>query len=172
MKVLVGSLNPVKIAAVREAFKQYFSDVEVQGKKVLSGVSDQPQNQDIFTGAQNRASNVRQQFPNYDFYVGIEGGIIELYGRWYCNGVICIINKEGHVGLGTSPHFEVPARILEGVQQGQEMGPLVDMFTGLKNTKHDQGIIGILTRGKMNRTQLYVPGVLCALIPFVNKDLF
>jgi len=53
MLILVGSKNPVKIESVKEAFEKYFSNVDVQGVEVSSGVSDQPVNEDTFRGAKN-----------------------------------------------------------------------------------------------------------------------
>ena len=42
MKILVGSQNPVKIEATKEAFLKYFEKVEVMGIEVDSKVSSQP----------------------------------------------------------------------------------------------------------------------------------
>jgi inosine/xanthosine triphosphatase len=42
MKILVGSLNPVKINCTKSAFEKYFKEVEVIGYTVKSGVPDQP----------------------------------------------------------------------------------------------------------------------------------
>ena len=44
MKVLVGSENPVKAAAVKEAFAQYLDEVEILAQAVHSQVSHQPVN--------------------------------------------------------------------------------------------------------------------------------
>ena len=42
MKVIVGSLNAVKIAAVKEAFSKFFASVEVIGMSVDSMVCELP----------------------------------------------------------------------------------------------------------------------------------
>ena len=44
MKVAVGSMNPVKIDAVRQAFESLFPDDkwDVKGIDIKSGVSNQP----------------------------------------------------------------------------------------------------------------------------------
>jgi len=81
MKVIVGSLNPVKIKAAKEAFSRYFQNVEVIGVKVKSGVSEQPIGDETFRGAENRALRLKElvQNPNAHFFVGLEGGVIKLY---------------------------------------------------------------------------------------------
>ena len=55
MRVLVGSANPVKIAAVRDAFEPYFPGAVVEGIETPSGVPAQPVGDETFTGAENRA---------------------------------------------------------------------------------------------------------------------
>ena len=60
MKILVGSQNPVKIEATKEAFSTYFGKVEVRGIKVDSKVSNQPTNDETFHGARNRAFGLKR----------------------------------------------------------------------------------------------------------------
>ena len=54
MKVLVGSRNPVKVEAVREAFAKYFDPLEVIGLEVDPQVPPQPVNEETFAGVKNR----------------------------------------------------------------------------------------------------------------------
>jgi non-canonical (house-cleaning) NTP pyrophosphatase len=51
MKVLVGSKNPVKIEATKEAFEKYFYDIEVVGIEVYSKASKQQIGIETFIGA-------------------------------------------------------------------------------------------------------------------------
>ncbi len=58
LKVAVGSMNPVKIEAVKLAFKKVFpkKQLEIVGVEVDSGVSVQPMNdRESIKGAKNRA---------------------------------------------------------------------------------------------------------------------
>ena len=55
MKILVGSENPVKLEAVKDAFTKYFGDIEVVGIGVESHVPAQPVNDETYIGAQSRA---------------------------------------------------------------------------------------------------------------------
>ena len=73
MQINVGSKNPVKIKAVRDAFGHYFKDFEVVSVNVDSGVHQQPKSlKDIVDGAKNRAIAA---FKNCDYSVGLEAGI-------------------------------------------------------------------------------------------------
>ncbi len=74
MKIHVGTENPVKIDAVREALSCYelFSEAEVMGRKVASGVRAQPLTLDeTILGAKRRAICV---FPGSQYSVGLESG--------------------------------------------------------------------------------------------------
>ncbi len=176
IKVLVGSRNPVKIEAVRESFVKYFGEVEVKGIAADSGVNPQPVNEETFKGAKNRAlflkNNNGDKSARADFYVGIEGGIAQLYNKWFALGIMCVIDKEGKIGYGTSPLFELPGSVTEELLNGTELGDVMDRLTGEGNTKQKGGAVGFFTRGVMDRKELYVHGLITALIPFLNKELF
>ena len=87
MKILTGSENQVKVEAVREAFSQYFDDITVVGIPVQSNVGGQPFNEEAFRGAHNRALSLRnistERGMNGRFFVGLEGGVLNCYSRWF-----------------------------------------------------------------------------------------
>tara|TARA_Y100000310_G_scaffold153901_1_gene153463 strand:+ start:26896 stop:27429 length:534 start_codon:yes stop_codon:yes gene_type:complete len=174
--VLVGSKNPVKLEAVREAFSHYFEKIEVISRSVDSGVSDQPRDSDTFHGAKNRANALKQlnkvENLGAQFFVGLEGGMSNLYGKWFCNAVMCIMDQNT-TGFGLTSHFELPKRIYHRIlHEGAELGPLMDEITGEANTKQHDGASGYFTRNKVSRKDLYVPALMFALVPFLNEDLF
>jgi len=172
--VFVGSENPVKIEATREAFLKYFDDVEVKGIKIDSGVSNQPIGNETFEGAEKRAINLKRFCDENnlkgDFFVGIEGGIININSKWFGFGAICIVSEKGDIGFGTSPLFQLPKNIVENLLKGKELGEVIDEITKDNNTKHKYGAVGFFTKGRMNRKELYVSGLTVALIPFLNKE--
>lgn len=177
MKILVGSENPVKIKAVEEAFSKFFKNIEVEGIKVNSGVSSQPiGEEETFRGAKNRVLKLREiaQIKNLevDFFVGIEGGVINLFSRWFAFGAVCISNKEGKFGFGTSSLFELPQQIVSQLLNGNELGVVIDRIFRTKDIKKREGAIGIFTKGVISRKDLYIPAIIIALIPFLNEDLF
>ncbi|MDP2038113.1 MAG: inosine/xanthosine triphosphatase [Ignavibacteria bacterium] len=176
MKILVGSKNPVKVASVEEAFQNYFKEIEVIGIEVDSGVSHQPVGEETFTGAKNRALalkhiNAEGNLAAY-FFVGIEGGIIKLYEKWFAFGCICIIDSEDNVGFGSSPQFELPQSVIEKLLAGIELGEVMDEIQNQENTKQKHGAIGYFTNGVMNRKELYIEGLKVAIVPFLHKQLY
>ncbi|MCU7496481.1 MAG: inosine/xanthosine triphosphatase [Ignavibacteria bacterium] len=176
MLVLVGSANPVKVNAVRDSFSRYFEGVEVKGYATASKVPDQPFGEETFTGAKNRVLgllevNSRENL-NADYFVGIEGGVLSYFSRWFGFGVMCIMDKNGKTGFGTSPHFELPQVVMEELHNGKELGIVMDELTGKMNTKYHNGAIGFFTNGVMDRKDLYVHGMTVALAPFLHRELF
>ena len=73
MKILMGTKNPGKIEGAKQAFEKYFDNVEIEGVKVSSEVSDQPFNEEIIAGAKNRVKNLRlyakENNLDIDFYI-------------------------------------------------------------------------------------------------------
>jgi len=176
IRILVGSQNPVKIAAVKEAFSKYFKSFDVIGIDVPSGVPSQPVGEETFRGAQNRALALKkineEKKIGAEFFVGIEGGIIKLHSRWLAFGGMCIIDSEGRVGIGTSPNFELPDAVARKLLKGVELGDVMDDITGMHNTKQNKGAVGFFTKSVMDRKEFYAHGLVVALIPFLNKNLY
>ncbi|VAX27757.1 Inosine/xanthosine triphosphatase [hydrothermal vent metagenome] len=176
MEILVGSLNPVKLNAVEEAFQNYFDNISVIGIETLSGVSDQPINDEIFIGAENRAMTLKKKNNSEnlggEFFVGIEGGIAYIYKRWFAFGGVCIIDSAGNKGFGSSAHFELPTEISDRLLAGEELGFVMDEIMNAENTKQKGGAISFFSNGVMNRKELYVSGIISALVPFHHRGMF
>jgi inosine/xanthosine triphosphatase len=176
MKILVGSENPVKLEAVKESFQKYYDDVEVIGIKVPSGVPHQPINDETLRGAENRAEilkelNTRDKL-EADFFIGVEGGIVKKHRRWFAFGGMCLIDNEGRKSFGTSAHFQLPEKVVKRLLNREELGFVMDDIMNQQNTKQKMGAIGFFTLGVMNRKDLYIPGIISALVPFNHPDMY
>ena len=86
--------------------------------------------------------------------------------------VICIVNKEGQMSFGKSPHFTLPPFVLEKVLNGEELGKVMGSYVGQHDLSKTSGAIGVLTRGVIDRKELYVSGILMALVPFLSPSLY
>jgi inosine/xanthosine triphosphatase len=106
------------------------------------------------------------------FCVGIEGGIMQIFNKWFGFGCMCIMDENKNEGFGTSAHFEIPAEVLKRLIAREELGDVMDDIMKRKNTKRGLGAIGFFTGGVMNRKELYVPGLIAALVPFNNKEMY
>ena len=173
LKVLVGSKNPTKTNAVKGAFERVFKNkkIDVKGKGVRSGVSDQPMS-DIETkqGAKNRLKELKKS--EADYYVSIEGGCDYISGKLFAFAWVITENKKKMKGTGKTSMFQLPKKIQNLVEKGVELGEADDFVFKRKNSKKKDGAVGILTNGLIDRRKYYEEAVIMSLIPFLNKDLF
>lgn len=174
MKLIVASKNPVKIRATQEGFEKMFPGeaIEASGIAVPSGVSDQPMSQaETFQGALNRTRAAKAAQPEADYWIGIEGGLEETAVGMEVFAWIVILSQERQ-GQGRTATFLLPPAVIELIHAGMELGHADDQVFGVENSKQAGGALGLLTREKVNRTWLYVPAVILALVPFLNEELY
>ncbi len=175
-RVVVASTNPVKLAAVADGFRRAFADrgavFRVEGVAVASGVGEQPRDDaETLRGAENRVRNGRAAAPEADYWVGVEGGVEEREGVLHGFAWIVVCSRERE-GRSRTASFQVPPRIAELVGRGVELGHADDAVFGRSNSKQANGAVGLLTGDAIDRTALYEPAVVLALIPFRNPDLY
>ncbi|KAI8926843.1 hypothetical protein BC831DRAFT_454585 [Entophlyctis helioformis] len=191
LRVAVGTTNPAKLRAVEAACTQIFlsplpspvpaaaataaatgvyQSIEVVGISVPSGVRDQPlSDAETQTGALTRARAVLAADPTAHYGVGVEGGAQETLGRWFESGWICVVDRSGRVGLGTSGRYELSAGIMKRLLAGEELAQVIDDLSGLSDVRSTQGAMGLVTNGLVPRDTAYVHGVLFAFAPFVSS---
>ena len=172
MLIAVGSVNPVKIAAVAEVVGQVWPNAIVQGVATPSGVSAQPWGHaEMQQGAFQRAQAARATL-DADLGFGLEGGLEETaWGVTTMNWTVAV-DRAGRVGLGTSGGVLLPPRVVAWVREGLELGEAMDRLVQGHATKRGPGAVGILTAGLLNRTQVYASAVACALAPFLTPNLY
>ncbi len=177
MKINVASLNPQKIAAVRELVPQYplLAGATVEGVLVQSGVGEQPKSlEETVMGAINRAKSV---FKGVEYSFGLESGVVAV--PYTKTGVmdlcVCAIYDGADIYLGMSSAFEPPPVIVRVMREkGIDMSAAV-LEVGLTQSKKigaEEGIVGLLTRGRLNRLAQIKQAVVTALIHLENAHLF
>jgi len=177
-RVVVGSTNPVKIAAVRAVLERVGAPARVDGIAVASGVRDQPAGDDeTIRGATQRARAVLAQ-TDADFGVGLEGGVVDKRGVDGADSVMrtcawaAVVARDGRVGTGGSLAMTLPARVAALVRAGVELGHAMDRVSGGHDTKRGAGAVGILTSGLVDRQRAYEALVTYALAPFLTPALY
>lgn len=176
MNVIIASKSPVKAEAVKRGFQTLFPDTTFvfEGVNANSGISDQPMsNDEMRTGALGRINHAKELAPGADYYVGLEGGVEEMYGDLYNYGWVIVESKEGKKGYGITSAFTLPPAIQHLIiHEGLEQSHATDRVLSLSGTKIGTGTIGPLTNGTLTYTDWYIPAVICALIPFLNTELY
>ena len=165
--VAIGSTNPAKINGVKRAFEKYYEQVYVKHHHVDNLVGPQPIGYDqTLNGSLNRALEIKKIYPDSDFYVGVEAGLVEHMDRYFALQVSTVISQSGKISYGISPAFEVPAEIALQVIEGEvvELEDAVIKYYGVENIGEKEGLIGILSKGRVTREDLSFIATLMALI--------
>jgi inosine/xanthosine triphosphatase len=185
-RVRVGSQNEPKIAAVRSAIAAYAPEAEVCGAEVASGVSAQPVGfEEIARGARNRAAAARAG-GDCDLGVGIEDGLVALppgaasVAGEHVNIGCAAVSDGVRVSLGFSSAFAYPPGVsLPAVREREPIGALFDRLWHERRSGSDGGAIprgagnvGKLTAGVLPRSEYARHAVLCALVAWLNPDLY
>ncbi len=191
LRVIVASNNPVKLDAAAGGFERTFGagTIEIVASGAPSGVADQPwSDAETLQGATNRAIGARAERPDADYWVGIEGGLapLDLPGGDGRNGSVGAVEAVGPVeafawvvvlgadgsGQSRTASFQLPPPVVELVRAGHELGAADDLVFGRVNSKQQDGAVGLLTSGLIDRRSLYEPAVVLALVPLARTDLY
>jgi len=185
-RVRVGSRNEPKIEAVRSALEAYAPEVTVCGVDVDSGVPEQPVGfEQIVEGARNRADAAKRS-GDCELAVGIEDGLVALPVGAASDivshvNIGCAAVSDGRrVSLGFSSAFAYPPGVSEpAVRDGTPIGGLFDALwlerrgeSQCLPSARSSGNVGKLTAGVLPRSEYARHAVLCALVAFVNPDLY
>ena len=170
-KVVVGSTNPVKIAAVCAVIARVAPDATVHSVAVASGVPDQPWgDEETQRGADERARQALQHETGVDADIGfgIEGGVVlQADGTVRTCAWAVARTRDGQRGTGGSLCIPLPNEVAALVKSGTELGHAMDAVAKQRDTKHGSGAVGILTAGLIDRQRAYEPLITYALAPFL-----
>jgi len=170
-RVAVGSTNPVKVNAVKRAFRMLCTP-EVRGVAVDSGVPPQPLGfSEVVLGAFNRACNALQA-AGADYGVGVEAGLVDTGVEHIEVQAAVIVDRDRRVTVGFSQGFPLPGSWVPRVKQRVELGAIAEEATRRSGIGERLGLVGYLTYGLVTRTDLTYNAVVMALIPRLNPELY
>ena len=169
MIINIASHNPTKIKALREIIRDYdnlnlAAVIDVDG---CSRVSEQPITlEETILGAMNRA---REAFKDCDYSVGLESGLMAVpYTQsGYMDVCACAIFDGHNYYLGLSSAWEPPATVVHYIiNEGLDMNEaaLKAGLTPKKNVGSAEGLVGIVTKGKLSRKEYTKEAIRMALI--------
>ena len=164
MYFFVGSNNPVKLNAAKQAGVAVWPDLVVCGVEVASGVAAQPKT-DLETkrGAANRAvaallqgrksANIMEN--EEAIGIGLEGGVFEQDHELWSTVWVAVTAGDGEFYYANGARFKIPAAIAEPIKAGEEMGVVVGKLLQNPLVKQQQGMIGVVTNNFVDRTEEY-----------------
>jgi len=168
MKIAVGSLNPIKIAAARAVLLRLYPEAEVSGVAVEPGVAEMPlTEEEAIAGGRQRARLARKRL-GANLGIGFEGGAADFDGELMTAGWAAVFDGRRY-GIGGGGHLRLPGEVARMIrEEGLELGTAIDRLIGGENTKQKAGAIGILTRGLSSRQRAYESILIYALAPFIS----
>ncbi len=175
MKVVVGSKNIPKCAAVEASFSRAFpaDNIIVEGLATESGVSSHPTSADeSIRGALNRATEASLKISDADYYVGIEGGLLTHNDRAWEIGWVAIRNSQGQTTTGLSAGIELRGKVLEAIVNGIELNDVLKNDYGFEAAGSNSGFYGIATNDIVTRQDAYEQGITFALAPFLHPEFY
>ncbi len=160
--IAVGSLNPVKVEAVRSVMEKIYGEVRIAAVDAPSGVPPQPFGDQTHQGSLNRA---RSALGGHDLAVGIEAGVFEMLDGLYDIQHCSIVSSDGRETYGQGSGFRYPDAIADEVRAGVTVGDAVKKVYGDRDIGRRQGAVGLLSRGLLDRKTLTEQSVMAAMIP-------
>ncbi len=136
-----------------------------------SGVSDQPKSlEETIEGAKNRA---RKAHNDCDYSFGIESGLMAVphTKSGYMDVCACAIFDGSEYHLGLSSAWEAPERVFKLIlEDGLDMNEAAYEVGLTKDKKvgSAQGLVGIMTRGRLTRKEYTKEDIRTSLIHIDN----
>jgi len=171
-QVAIGSANRAKILAVRTVVLRVWPEALCVPVAVESGVSAMPMTDDeAVAGARQRATRALAAL-DADLGIGLEGSASERSEGLYLTGWVAIVDRAGRTGLASGARLLLPELLAARLRAGEELGPLIDFYSGERGTREQQGAMGYLTCGLLPRDASFAAAVACALAPFLRPGLY
>ncbi len=171
MKAMIGTANPGKIEGAKLALEAFYEDVEIEGYKAESGVGDQPVSVDTVKGAFNRAKNTmnyaKENNIEADLFMGIESGIVNLFGKWFIANAAVVIDKDGYDSIGYGPIFPVPDKYVNEIIQS-DFGKVMTSIFDKAEMGQSVGGVDSLTNHSISRIDITKEAFIMALTEHYN----
>lgn len=180
IKILIASTNPVKVQAVRDAFSSFYPDtlygtLELQEADSGGILKSQPIGEDeTRVLSRKRVFYARECKPEFDFFVGIEGGVVLTLQNQPRIVVYSSVGTDSFIETIRGCEIPLPKHWFQRLADTPqlELGDLMTEISGVVNIKQKSGAVGYLTRNIVRRVDILRQSVIMALIPFLNADVF
>ncbi len=172
MKIVIGTKNKAKTAAVETVLAQYMDNLQFEHMDVPSGVSEQPMSDaETRQGAINRAQHALAA-SDATMGFGLEGGVYEIDGLIYCCNWGAVTLRDGTIIASSGASFVLPEVVANRIRAGEELGPVMDDFTRTADIRQHAGAIGIFTNGLVNRKEMFehIVTLLVGQVQYVQKS--
>jgi inosine/xanthosine triphosphatase len=169
-RAAIGSTNPAKVAAVRQALATLAPGCDAVAIAVPSGVGHQPFGDTATRAGAFERARTALVASGADIAFGLEGGVALEGERVWLLSWVAAIDRAGRVGYASGLRMLLPPAFAAGLRAGEELGVLVDRLFGVTDSKTASGAIGLLTDGSVSRTDAFADLVAMSLAPWIHPD--
>ncbi|MDE3057865.1 MAG: DUF84 family protein [Bacteroidota bacterium] len=186
MIIAIASTRAPKVNGVKRAFEKLngkflpadgrlsFESIESD-----SGVSATPTSlAEVMKGARNRADRVFQTLRaragvNEDILsIGVEGGLYSVGRVVFLQSWACVCDGTDF-WFGSSGSIQLPLALSQAViEEGKDLGKVIDGFAEQRDVRSNQGTWGILTSDMVTREDSFELAALNALAPLFNRKMY
>ncbi|MDE8603179.1 inosine/xanthosine triphosphatase [Marinomonas sp. RSW2] len=179
IRICVGSNNPVKVGAAKQAFTLMYPNHIVHCEEIHapSGVADQPMTEaETRLGAQNRTHycaryyNEQQSDSDIDYFVAMEGGVDKFEEGAATFAYVAILSNKGVLMTGRSANLPLPSKVYKRLQANEELGVVMDDIFNTSNIRQKGGAIGLFTNHAATRESIYTQALVLALAPSLHPE--
>lgn len=134
LKILLGTTSQSKLDIVKSVLSSGYEIIPVD---VESGITNQPLDENTtIEGAVNRAKNAASSSQQeYEFSVGLEGGLEKINDLYYLVCVVALIDRRGNTYIGISHKLPLPKEVSERIAKREQFGAAIREF--MKNIQNN-----------------------------------
>ncbi len=168
-KIVLTSINPVKISAVEKVTKSLYGNQEFEYIPLpLEKDGPEPIGREyILKQIQEALDSAKVQVPDAEYYACMEGGMELFDEEMHETAYAVVMNRNGQKGISGCATFRVPTWVAGEVKKGRGFADAVDEFYKTQGTKLGGGFVKILTDGSLNKEDHYMQAL---TIAFASVD--
>ncbi len=153
LKLVISTHNNLKYRIFSSFMRENLGPAAVTRNGSYSLESDQPFGEVTIKLARTRAESVKIE---YDYSAGIESGLFyEKHTNSYLDFHCCyLLDSLGEASIGFSSGFRIPENVIQKIKEGMDMSEAFGKLYGYERIGEKEGIVGILTNGRITRGDL------------------
>jgi len=151
VNIILGSQNPAK----RKAVQAVFPKKEIIGVKIPSDVAAQPfSDEETRQGAINRAMKCAEDHSS-SLGIGLEGGVMYVDDELFLCNWGALVTPEKNLFTASGARILLPLEIKRKLQQGAELGDIMDSYAKKEAVRSREGAVGIFTNDRISRAYMF-----------------
>ena len=79
-----------------------------------------------------------------------------------------MVNQKGEIGIGGGHRLQLPEEVAIKLRAGNELGDIIDQWSGGTNIRRREGTIGVLTHNHITRAKMFEDVVICSFARFME----